>query len=103
TDFCRRAWRAGSDVVLAPKARVRHAQATMYGRDAPDVPDTDHRRTYAMRRAAEWYHGLAWAPTWALPFLALAVIVTTVGRTALRVAASDIRMIGAELRAPVLL
>lgn len=102
-DFCRRAWRTGADVVLAPKARVRHAQAAMYGRSDPADTDSDHRSTYARRRAAEWYHGFAWAPAWAVPLLAVWMLVASLSRAVLRVASSDLRMVSAELRAPIVL
>ncbi len=102
-DFCRRAWRAGYDVVVAPHARVRHAQGTLTGRSSPDEPEANPRATHAARRAAEWYHALAWSPAWLGPLLLAWCAVSSVGRAAARLAASDLRLVLAELRVPFVL
>lgn len=102
-DFCRRAWRAGYDVVIAPRARVRHAQGTLTQRATPADAGGDARATHASRRAAEWYHALAWAPAWRGPLLFAWCIVSSLARAALRLTASDLRLVAAELRVPLLL
>ncbi len=102
-DLCRRCWRAGHDVVVVPAARVRHAQAGLYGRTSPDQTGTDHRRTYAARRASEWYHALAWSPAWAAPLLLLWVAASAIARAAYRLASTEVTMVSAELRVPFVL
>src|SRR5690606_11436110 len=70
-EFCRRAWAAGWDVVLAPDVRVRHAQESLYGLR---VGRPGRVSTHASRRASEWHHAFAWAPWWLVPILAILVI-----------------------------
>ena len=103
TDFCRRAWRAGADVVVAPRARVRHAQAGLYGQSTPEDARHDIRGSHAQRRAMEWYHALAWAPLLAVPLLALWAVFASLARAAFRVAANDLRLVVAELRTSIVL
>jgi len=103
SDFCRRAWRAGYDVVIAPRAHVRHAQASYAPRKDVDEPAGDPRSTHAARRAAEWYHALAWSPAWLGPLLFAWCVAASFGRAVTRVAASDLRLMLAELRVPFVL
>ncbi len=100
-EFCRRVWRAGHDVVVVPGARVRHAQAALYGRKGPSDAGSDHRGAHAQRRAAEWYHAMAWSPVWAVPLIAVWAAVSAVSRAVFRIASNDLRLVTAELRAPV--
>jgi GT2 family glycosyltransferase len=102
-DFCRRAWRAGYDVVIAPRARVRHAQATLLQRASPDSPAGDARATHAPRRAAEWYHALAWSPASLGPVLFVWCVLSSLTRAAVRLATSDFKLGLAEFRVPLLL
>lgn len=90
TDFCRRAWRAGFDVVVAPRARVRHAQASLGGIDEPGE-DPQPRHSYSARRASEWYHALAWAPAALVPFVVIWSVLSSFGRAAFRVTAGEPR------------
>jgi GT2 family glycosyltransferase len=102
-DFCRRAWRAGYDVVIAPRARVRHAQASLAQRATPGDAGGDARATHASRRAAEWYHAIAWSSAWLGPVLFAWCVASSLARAALRLTASDLRLVAAELRVPLLL
>ncbi len=102
-DFCRRAWRAGYDVVIAPRARVRHAQASLLPRKDVDDSPGDPRSTHAQRRASEWYHAMAWAPAWLGPFIFVWCVLASLGRAFTRVAASDPRLMIADLRVPIVL
>lgn len=101
TDFCRRAWRTGYDVVVAPKARVRHAQGTLVGRG--DEARAEHRRNHARLRTSEWYHALAWARPWAVPLILVRVGLSSLGRALVRVAAGEPRLAIADLAVPLTL
>ena len=101
TDFCRRAWRAGYDVVVVPSARVRHATATFSHRaDASSAPGNP-RRNHARIRASEWYHALAWTKPAAVAPIALWALVSSVARAAVRAAAGEARLALADLQVPV--
>ncbi len=102
-DFCRRAWRAGYDVVIAPRARVRHAQASLAHRATPADAGGDARATHASRRAAEWYHAIAWSPVWLGPALFAWCVASSLTRATLRLTSSDLRLVAAELRVPLIL
>ncbi len=108
TDFCRRAWRSGHDVVVAPRARVRHAQATLLGpmelgRRKTGRGDLDGRRNHTRVRASEWYHALAWARLWTVPFILARVGLSSLGRALVRVAAGEPRLSIADLAVPLTL
>ena len=94
-EFCRRAWAAGWDVVLAPEVRVRHAQESLYGLRT-------RRRgrvsTHAVRRTSEWHHAFAWAPWWLVPVLVVLLPLSVVLRFAVRLAQHSPRPALAELR-----
>ncbi len=102
-DFCRRAWRAGYDVVIAPRARVRHARASLLQRGTPDDRPGDARATHATRRAAEWYHALAWSPSWLGPLLFAWCVASSLARAVVRLTSNDLRLALAELRVPLAL
>src|SRR6188768_2655743 len=55
-DLCRRAWRAGHDVVVVPGALVRHAQVDLHGWRDDGASGT--YASYGLRRTGEWYHSL---------------------------------------------
>lgn len=93
--FCRRAWRAGWDVVVVPTAQVRHAQERLSGARAGG-----RASTYGLMRTGEWLHALAWAPWWALPVLAVWMGLSALGRAVLRLAQNESRMVGADLAVP---
>ncbi|WP_084100952.1 glycosyltransferase [Demequina sp. NBRC 110051] len=97
-DFCRRVWRSGGDVVVVPRARIRHAQESLYamrgGREG------SRRDTYVERRGAEWFHALVYAPWWAVPFLVIAALASSLWRAVTRVVRNDARMTAAELAVP---
>ena len=97
-NFCRRVWRAGYDVVAVPLARVRHSQERLYGRRGGF--GGGRRATYAMRRASEWYHAATFAPVWAVPLLMVWTWVSAAGRTVLRIAQNEPRMIAADFMVP---
>ena len=97
-DLCRRAWRAGYDVVAVPAARVRHSQESLHGRR--DGSDGGRRATYTRRRASEWYHSLAYAPLLAIPLLLLWSLLSAVARGVLRIAQNEPRMLLADLVVP---
>jgi GT2 family glycosyltransferase len=59
SDFCERARRAGKRVVVAPRAVVRHAEATATGKYSPQFYFYYHRNR--LRYAAKW---LAWPALW---------------------------------------
>ncbi|WP_062384296.1 glycosyltransferase family 2 protein [Demequina iriomotensis] len=96
--FCRRAWRAGHDVVMVPGAKVRHAQDGLRGVRSGSSRGADS--TYGLRRTGEWVHALAWAPALAVPFLVLWSFVSAATRALLRIAQNESRMVGADLAVP---
>jgi len=98
TDFCRRTWRAGYDVVVVPRARIRHAQATLSGGQADRAEE--HRRNHVRIRTSEWYHGLAWAKWWTIPLIVLRAILSGIGRALVRLAAGEPRLAIADLAVP---
>lgn len=99
-EWCRRAWASGYDVVVEPRARVRHAQDGLYGVRA-------HRpgrgATHAKRRVSEWHHAFAWAPWWAVVPLTVLVPVSVGVRVVARLAQNVPRRALAELVVPFLL
>lgn len=97
-DFCRRAWRAGHDVVVVPAAHVRHAQANLRG--ARESAGRGANASYVPRRTGEWYHALVWAPLLAVPLLVLWAFGSAIVRALLRVAQNQARMAVAELGIP---
>ncbi|WP_082097136.1 glycosyltransferase [Demequina silvatica] len=98
--FCRRAWRAGHDVVIVPVARVRHAQDGLRGVRAGSSRGADS--TYGQRRTGEWVHAVAWAPApvLAIPLLVLWSFLSAATRAVLRIAQNESRMVGADLAVP---
>jgi len=97
-EWCRRAWAAGWDVVLDPRARVRHAQESLYGLRSHG---SGRASTHTVRRVSEWHHAFAWAPWWFVPVLALMVPFSIATRVLARLALSTPRLIGAELAVAV--
>lgn len=102
-DFCRRAWRAGVDVVVAPRARVRHAQASLVSRPDPGSLGHGERGAHAKKRASEWYHALVWARGSQVVPIAAWAGLSSLGRAALRLISGDVRLALADLRVPALL
>lgn len=96
--FCRRAWMAGLDVVIVPTARIRHAQASFYGRRGGAT--RGRHSTYSRRRASEWFHAGVWAHRWELPLLLVWMFLSSLARVAVRIAQNQLRMVGAELSVP---
>ena len=108
TDFCRRVWRMGRDVVVAPRARVRHAQATLLGPLEPERRksgrrDPDRRRNHTRVRTSEWYHALAWAKAWSIPLILARAGLSSLGRALVRVAAGEPRLLIGDLAVPLAL
>lgn len=95
-DWCRRAWGRGWDVVIEPRAMVRHAQDSLYG----VATGAGKAATHAVRRTSEWHHALAWAPWWKALLLALAIVPSALARTAFRLAQHDARLALAEASVP---
>lgn len=99
-EWCRRAWASGRDVVIEPRAHVRHAQDGLYGLRARRP---GRGATHARRRVSEWHHAFAWAPWWAvLPLIALIPLSVAV-RGVARLAQNVPRRALAELTVPFLL
>ncbi|PKQ17687.1 MAG: hypothetical protein CVT68_07215, partial [Actinobacteria bacterium HGW-Actinobacteria-8] len=99
-EWCRRAWASGWDVVIEPRAHVRHAQAGLYGARARRP---GRGATHARRRVSEWHHAFAWAPWWAvLPLIALIPLSVAV-RVVARLAQNVPRRALAEVTVPFLL
>jgi len=99
-EWCRRAWASGRDVVIEPRARVRHAQSGLYGARARRP---GRGATHARRRVSEWHHAFAWAPWWAvLPLLAL-IPLSVALRVVARLAQNVPRRALAEVAVPFLL
>lgn len=96
-DLCRRAWRAGHDVVVVPGALVRHAQLNLRGRREGS---NDAHASYALRRTGEWYHALVWAPLAAVPFIVLWAFLSALVRALLRVAQNAPRLALTDLGVP---
>ncbi|MGC4175560.1 glycosyltransferase family 2 protein, partial [Demequina sp.] len=99
-DFCRRAWRAGYDVVVVPGALVRHAQLSLSGRRDPATRSRGSRASYAARRTSEWYHALVWAPLLAVPVLLVWAFLSGVARALLRVSQNEARTAWVDLGVP---
>lgn len=99
-EFCRRAWAAGWDVVLAPNVHVRHAQESLYGLRSRR---RGRSATHAVRRVSEWHHAFAWAPWWAVPLLIVLVPLSAAARIPVRLAQNVPRVALAELLVPFLL
>lgn len=97
-DLCRRAWRAGLDVVVVPSARIRHAQESLHG--ARGGGDRDRRASYPQRRTGEWYHAMAFAPALGVPLLMVWAFVSAPVRALLRIAQNEPRMALADLGVP---
>ncbi|WP_084074006.1 glycosyltransferase [Demequina sp. NBRC 110052] len=97
-DLCRRAWRAGLDVVVVPSARIRHAQENLHGTRAGG--EQDRRSSYPQRRTGEWYHAMAFAPALGVPLLVLWAFVSAPVRALLRIAQNEPRMALADLGVP---
>ncbi|WP_061962798.1 glycosyltransferase family 2 protein [Demequina aurantiaca] len=96
--YCRRAWMAGYDVVIVPTAKIRHSQESLYGRRTGST--RGHHASYANRRTSEWFHASVWARWWAVPLLVLWMFVSSIGRSAVRIAQNQPRMVGAEISVP---
>ena len=99
-EYCRRAWASGLDVVVEPSARVRHAQAALYGARSVGSGRTS---THARRRVSDWHHAFAWAPWWLVPVLAILVPLSAIVRVPVRIAQNVPRIALAELAVPALL
>jgi GT2 family glycosyltransferase len=89
-EFGRRVHRAGLRVVLAPRARVRHARQSL-GAD----PDTSFRA----RRTAQLYTWIAAVPWWQVPLLALWLLVWTPARALARILTGARHLAGDEFAA----
>lgn len=99
-DFCRRAWRAGYDVVVVPGAHVRHVQINLRGgRDQQPAQQRTHV-SYGVRRTGEWYHAAVWAPLLAVPLLALWAFASSLVRALVRLATNEPRLALTELAIP---
>lgn len=105
-DLSRRARLAGHRVVVAPQAVVRHAQASYLGlRGGQGAatcplgsgPPGDPQASLAARRRAAGHARLVAAAWWALPFVALAVLLTPPLRAVGRIAAGESSLVGPEL------
>lgn len=99
-EWCRRAWASGYDVVIEPRARVRHAQDGLYGVRARRP---GRGATHARRRVGEWHHAFAWAPWWAVPLLVVLIPLSVGVRVVARLAQNVPRRALAELSVPFLL
>ncbi|MCB2413601.1 hypothetical protein LGT39_12180, partial [Demequina sp. TTPB684] len=99
-EWCRRAWASGRDVVIEPRARIRHAQDGLYG---VRTRRRGRGATHARRRVSEWHHAFAWARWWAiLPLVALVPLSVAI-RVVARLAQNVPRRALAELAVPFLL
>ncbi|WP_291377582.1 glycosyltransferase [Demequina sp.] len=99
-EWCRRAWAAGHDVVIEPRAHVRHAQDGLYGARSRRG---GRGSTHARRRVSEWHHAFAWAPWWAVLPLILLIPLSVALRIVARLAQNVPRRALAELSVPLLL
>jgi len=99
-DFCRRAWRAGYDVVVVPSAHVRHRQLALRGARGERGTRPGTRHSYAERRTGEWYHALVWAPLVAVPLLVLWAFLSAAVRALVRVGQNDARTAVTDLAIP---
>ena len=99
-DFCRRAWRAGYDVVVVPGALVRHVQANLRGARDPEAATRGTRASYSARRTGEWYHAAVWSPLLALPLFIVWAFASALARALWRVAQNDPRRALTDLAIP---
>jgi len=99
-DFCRRAWRAGYDVVVVPSAHVRHRQLALRGARGEQGKHAGTRHSYAERRTGEWYHALVWGPLIAVPFLVAWSFASAFVRALVRVGQNDPRTALTDLGIP---
>ena len=84
-DFCRRAHRAGFDVLVVPSAKVRHAQALTRNRR----PESRSTRPVRDLRLAALHLHLAHATRWAFPLVAARLTLGTGLRALARVLRRD--------------
>jgi GT2 family glycosyltransferase len=96
--FCRRAWMAGYDVVIVPTAKIRHSQESLYGHRTSST--RGRHSSYSRRRAGEWFHACVWAAAWTIPILVIWMFLSSLTRSAVRIAQNQVRMVGAELSVP---
>ena len=99
-EWCRRAWASGRDVVIEPRAHVRHAQDGLYGARARRP---GRGATHARRRVSEWHHAFAWAPWWAVVPLLVLIPLSVAVRVVARLAQNVPRRAFAEVTVPFLL
>lgn len=94
-EFGRRARRAGYRVVVAPKARVRHEQASLRDQGTGHPDDA----SFHVRRYAQLFNWMAAVPWWQLPLLMVALTVWTPLRAIGRIMTSAAHLAIPELSA----
>lgn len=85
-DFCWRAHRAGERVLVATDAVMHHREASAHGRRADDIAPRPHRAD----REAAVHVLLAQAAPLAAPFVALRLLVASLGRAAVYLLGKDV-------------
>lgn len=85
-DFCWRALRRGERVLVATDAVVHHREASAHGRRADDIAPRPSRAD----REAAIHVLLAHAPGWAVPFVALRLLVGSLVRGVVALLGKDI-------------
>lgn len=103
-DLCRRAWLAGHRVIVVPSAIVHHARASYLGLrqsagTASGQLTPDERRSYGARRRSQLHNWLVATPALALPLVILVILAVAPLRALGRIAAKDLGLVVAEMRA----
>ncbi len=85
-DLCWRAHRSGERVLVATDAVLHHREASAHGRRADDIAPRPNRAD----REAAVHVLLAQASAWAAPFLALRLVLGSLGRAGLYLLGKDV-------------
>lgn len=90
-ELSRRMRAGGYEVIICPEAKVRHKQISL-GEKARD--------SFAERRKAQIFNALVSAPILLFPFIFLIYLLGAFPRALARLFTGEVRLAGAELRAP---
>ncbi len=85
-DLCWRAHRAGERVLVATDAVIHHREASAHGRRADDIAPRPHRAD----REAAVHVLLAHARSWLAPFVALRLLLASLGRSVVYLLGKDV-------------
>lgn len=90
-ELSRRMRAGGYDVIVCPQAKIRHKQESL--------SEKTHN-SFGQRRKAQIFNALVGAPTPLFPFIFLIYLLGAPVRALARLLKGEVRLVGAELRAP---